>query len=367
LFEKFEQTSSIKREPIPDDVKGFVWRRDQGRCVQCGNNEKLKPDHVIPVAKGGSNTERNIQLLCESCNRAKGASIRVPATRRERAEDAEHPMSRKREHERALFTAFLDLEPAFAGERLADWQQPKNESDFPDIVATSVTGRRVGVELGEWLNEDEIQAAKGKERLEEALLNAIGDQGPNPTQHIRYAWLHPKARIASADVAGFRDQLFACILKCDRRWPDERFWKVGHRLVDDELAEYPLLAKYLNAIKLWPADGEQWKEKWITFPLRAGFFDRETMFKPLRELVAEKIGHYGTTRTGFDDLSLLIIYNQTAIYNSPPETPFHDFDDAVVELREIIGDNRGPFDRVFLYLALEPGRVLRVSRCLGTG
>ncbi len=62
-------------------------------------------------------------------------------------------MSRKREHERALFAAFLNVDPEFAGERLADWHQPEDERDFPDIIGTSVTGRRIGVELGEWLNE----------------------------------------------------------------------------------------------------------------------------------------------------------------------------------------------------------------------
>jgi len=39
----------------------------------------------------------------------------------------------------------------------------------------------------------------------------------------------------------------------------------------------------------------------------------------------------------------------------------HSFDDAAAELRRLIGDNRGAFDRVFLHIALEPGRVLRVS------
>ncbi|MCD6311840.1 MAG: HNH endonuclease, partial [Elusimicrobia bacterium] len=29
----------------------------------------------IPVSKGGSNTVRNIELLCESCNRKKNARI----------------------------------------------------------------------------------------------------------------------------------------------------------------------------------------------------------------------------------------------------------------------------------------------------
>lgn len=56
-------------------VKMFVWQRDQGRCVTCGSQERLEYDHIIPIAKGGSNTARNLQLLCERCNRAKGASI----------------------------------------------------------------------------------------------------------------------------------------------------------------------------------------------------------------------------------------------------------------------------------------------------
>lgn len=64
-----------RREPIPKSVKMYVWQRDQGRCVECGSKERLEYDHIIPVSKGGSNTDRNIQLLCERCNRSKGSSI----------------------------------------------------------------------------------------------------------------------------------------------------------------------------------------------------------------------------------------------------------------------------------------------------
>jgi len=60
---------------IPSSVKLSVWRRDQGKCVECGSKEKLEYDHIIPVSTGGSNTERNIQLLCEKCNRKKSANI----------------------------------------------------------------------------------------------------------------------------------------------------------------------------------------------------------------------------------------------------------------------------------------------------
>ena len=63
------------RERIPDPVRIFVWRRDGGKCVCCGSRERLEFDHIIPVADGGSSTERNIQLLCETCNRSKGRSV----------------------------------------------------------------------------------------------------------------------------------------------------------------------------------------------------------------------------------------------------------------------------------------------------
>jgi hypothetical protein len=65
----------LYREPIPKSVRRSVWQRDQGRCVECGSRERLEYDHTIPLIKGGSNTERNLRLLCERCNRQKGGNI----------------------------------------------------------------------------------------------------------------------------------------------------------------------------------------------------------------------------------------------------------------------------------------------------
>jgi hypothetical protein len=58
---------------IAQDVKIAVAVRDQGRCRQCGSNQDLHYDHVIPWSKCGANTVNNIQLLCGPCNRTKGA------------------------------------------------------------------------------------------------------------------------------------------------------------------------------------------------------------------------------------------------------------------------------------------------------
>lgn len=60
---------------IPKNVQREVWRRDIGSCVECNSKERLEFDHIIPVSKGGGNTSRNIQLLCERCNRKKSNKI----------------------------------------------------------------------------------------------------------------------------------------------------------------------------------------------------------------------------------------------------------------------------------------------------
>jgi hypothetical protein len=64
-----------KRERISQDVMDLVWNRDGGKCVQCGKSEKLEFDHILPFSKGGNNTYRNIQLLCENCNRVKSNKL----------------------------------------------------------------------------------------------------------------------------------------------------------------------------------------------------------------------------------------------------------------------------------------------------
>jgi 5-methylcytosine-specific restriction endonuclease McrA len=58
------------RKPLPTSwVKMHVWSRDRGRCVLCGSQERVWFDYIVAVEKGGSNSERNIRLMCEHCKR----------------------------------------------------------------------------------------------------------------------------------------------------------------------------------------------------------------------------------------------------------------------------------------------------------
>jgi hypothetical protein len=75
LMDQTSPQPSSTRDVVPEAIRLEVWRRDAGRCVQCGSKRRLQFDHVIPVHLGGASTVANLQLLCSDCNQAKGAAL----------------------------------------------------------------------------------------------------------------------------------------------------------------------------------------------------------------------------------------------------------------------------------------------------
>ncbi|MHB8995397.1 MAG: HNH endonuclease [Armatimonadota bacterium] len=66
----------VHNRMIPSWVKLEVWRRDKGRCVECGSRDNLHYDHDLPYSKGGTSLlPENVRLLCARHNLQKGAKI----------------------------------------------------------------------------------------------------------------------------------------------------------------------------------------------------------------------------------------------------------------------------------------------------
>ena len=42
-------------------------------CYVCGSDSHIEADHIIPISRGGTHSEGNLQPLCRSCNSSKGA------------------------------------------------------------------------------------------------------------------------------------------------------------------------------------------------------------------------------------------------------------------------------------------------------
>ena len=86
LITDFTTTQRKKREKqlknldhnrlIPTSVKLEVWKRDKGKCIECGATDNLHFDHILPYSKGGTSLKSaNIQLLCARHNLQKNDKI----------------------------------------------------------------------------------------------------------------------------------------------------------------------------------------------------------------------------------------------------------------------------------------------------
>ena len=80
---RLKWTGCNKRAELAGVVNNLDWnaflrlfQESNGECHYChkrlGNKAQLIPDHIIPLAKGGSNTIDNIVLACSECNTIKG-------------------------------------------------------------------------------------------------------------------------------------------------------------------------------------------------------------------------------------------------------------------------------------------------------
>ena len=64
-------------KPSRAELKRELHKAQGGKCMYCGRKpgiDLMDVDHKNPMAKGGSDQKRNLQVLCRSCNTRKGAT-----------------------------------------------------------------------------------------------------------------------------------------------------------------------------------------------------------------------------------------------------------------------------------------------------
>ena len=62
----------FNKHSLPVKLRYDILRRDNFKCVLCGSSSKdgirLEVHHKIPVNEGGSDSEENLQTLCNLCH-----------------------------------------------------------------------------------------------------------------------------------------------------------------------------------------------------------------------------------------------------------------------------------------------------------
>ena len=78
---KFRNSVAGQRALMTSSFRKKILERDGYKCQKCGTSIDQEPhlllevDHIIPLSKGGTTEERNLQTLCWKCNRSKGTKI----------------------------------------------------------------------------------------------------------------------------------------------------------------------------------------------------------------------------------------------------------------------------------------------------
>lgn len=270
--------------------------------------------------------------------------------------------------EKAIFASFLRAVPNFAGEPIKEWDlvdewYPKRALDppphpfdkRPDIIALTASGKRIGVELKSWINQEQIEKAQKQEPIREHIRKAIGEQGPNETRHVGQVWLSVKQiRFEAEDGANFRQQLFALIEEVDKDRSDKRERDSDAWPDIASFESFPILGKYLNKIRIHSRKRHRSKN-WITFPYSTSHYSPITMRETLKKTLLahtkdERYNRDLRTQVDLDEVYLLVHYDFKAFaYNTPFDAPNFGFKQAAEFASSVLNGDGGYFDRVFLF------------------
>lgn len=72
VYNKVDCANSRADDKITAADVRLVIERDGYKCVQCDSKVRIELDHIVPLAKGGTNCLDNLQILCHDCNHRKG-------------------------------------------------------------------------------------------------------------------------------------------------------------------------------------------------------------------------------------------------------------------------------------------------------
>jgi hypothetical protein len=256
--------------------------------------------------------------------------------------------------EHTIFEAFIAVRPDFAGRAL----ECKPGADPPDFIGTDAEGKRVGVELGEWLNEEQMRISVARERKKDSFMSAVKSEEVEPPTNVGMVWMGKLDGVAlrAEDAAQFQKEIFAYVAEIDRRWQENDEWhgRQGHPITD--FSKYPTVAKYLGSLTFISRERMPTIKgiAWLTFPGEGGAYTPRDAVDALLELIRKKTAKYAYLHKEqrLSELYLVAYYDRALIYNTPYIGPGFGWDEIAAIAGAEIAKNPGAFQKVFLFNSL---------------
>ena len=263
--------------------------------------------------------------------------------------------------EKRIFAAFLSNYPLmFASSPVTTWVQP-HQRPSRYRVQLARDGRTIGLEITNWLDEQQIRNDKREESLEEPFRRAL-HLVPNETEHVRLVWMCVKDRLRKGDEPALIAEMTGLVAYLDKRWETEPDWQSPQEFVWNDFANYPALARYLVNLDIYPrrarrAVAEPAALGWLTFPYPGGAYSPNSMVDALCANINAKIAKYSAKPAGSVAFFLLVHFDFKAYANnSPVEAIGFGYPEAVAEASRRLGGATGVFDGIFVYVDTADGQ-----------
>jgi hypothetical protein len=261
--------------------------------------------------------------------------------------------------EEKFFSIFMTVHPNFLG--ATKWI-PGPEP--PDVILTDAQDRKLGIELREWLDDRETTPSIADQENEIRWLTALDTENCLPPRQFQcvHIWFRSGTRYSRRDEASFRKEFYQLMSYVDEAW--EREMAGTPQKIWNDFTNYPTLGRCIILLRF--QDRMQVRPRqWALGTPKGGAYDPRQMTRALLQGIEEKKNksNYANLKNqyGFAELVLLLHYGiRGLLHNSPFEGLNWKVDNVVSEARANLEKDPGPFDRVFLYLAYNEGRLFNL-------
>lgn len=275
----------------------------------------------------------------------------------------------KQKAEAVNFEAFKRVHPNFAGRPLVTIQWG---GDPPDVLCLDAAGKRIGVELVQWVNERQMAASKARSKIQDSYRLAIRSSYQQPPTNIGLVYIHAKDKtiLEPQNATAFRKELYDFVARIDADWLKNPEWDHPQGYWFTDFTGCPRLSQYIERLHFY-ARGRRFDPQlgadWLTFRAHGGAYASDWMRDALLQNIRRKIQKYAKPHNRLKlqqqqlaEFCLLAYYDEAVLHNTPYDGPGFGFPEIAATVSRELAANPHPCDKVFLYSPIEEVPVIQI-------